>query len=309
MYLSAADTFINRSFIVKHNNLERKYKMWGWLFITPATLLICIFSFYPMLHAFILSLQSGLGNNLKFTGLRNYLRLFQDEVFLSSVGNVFVYLIFQVPIMLLLALILATILNKQNLKFKSLFRVIIFLPCATALVSSALIFKSLFAIDGLINSSLLGYSIINEPINWLGDAVLAKVVIILVITWRWTGYNTIFFLAGFQNIDQSIYEAARIDGASEFQQFYKITIPLLKPVILLTCIMSTNGTLQLFDEVRNITAGGPGNATITISNYIYDLSFRYNTQFGYAAAVSYSILFMVAILAFIQMKIGEKNDD
>ena len=150
-------------------------------------------------------------------------------------------------------------------------------------------------------------NILSSPINWLGHPVWAKVVIILVITWRWTGYNTIFYLAGFQNIDTSIYEAARIDGASETQQFFRITIPLLKPVILLTAIMSTNGTLQLFDEVKNITAGGPGNATMTISNYIYDLSFKYNPQFGYAAAVSYSILIMVAILSFIQMKVGDSK--
>lgn len=288
-------------------NLENKYKRCGWIFVAPAAILILIFSFYPMLRAFILSLQSGLGNNLRFTGLKNYIRLFQDGLFLSSVKNVFIYLLFQVPIMLILALVLASILNKPDLKYKGLFRTMVFLPCATALVSSALIFKSFFAVDGIVNTYLLGMNILSSPINWLGHPVWAKVVIILVITWRWTGYNTIFYLAGFQNIDTSIYEAARIDGASETQQFFRITIPLLKPVILLTAIMSTNGTLQLFDEVKNITAGGPGNATMTISNYIYDLSFKYNPQFGYAAAVSYSILIMVAILSFIQMKVGDSK--
>ena len=103
-----------------------------------------------------------------------------------------------------------------------------------------------------------------------------------------------------------MYEAARIDGASPSQQFFKITLPLLRPVILLTTIMSTNGTLQLFDEVKNLTGGGPGTSTITISQYIYNLSFVYNPQFGYASAVSYAILIMVALLAFIQMKIGDK---
>ncbi len=292
---------------MKQVNLENKYKRCGWIFVAPAAILILIFSFYPMLRAFILSLQSGLGNNLRFTGLKNYIRLFQDGLFLSSVKNVFIYLIFQVPIMLLLALILASILNKPDLKYKGLFRTMVFLPCATALVSSALIFKSFFAVDGIVNTYLMGMNILTSPINWLGHPIWAKVVIILVITWRWTGYNTIFYLAGFQNIDSSIYEAARIDGASETQQFFRITIPLLKPVILLTAIMSTNGTLQLFDEVKNLTAGGPGNATMTISNYIYDLSFKYNPQFGYAAAVSYSILIMVAILSFIQMKVGDSK--
>ena len=294
--------------MVKKLSLERKYKKAGWFFVAPAALLIFVLNFYPMIRAFFLSLQSGLANNLHYSGLRNYIRLFQDEVFLSSVKNVFIYLIFQVPIMLFLALILASILNDNRLKCKGLFRTCVFLPCATALVSSALIFKSIFAVDGLINTILLNLNFIKSPINFLADPHWAKFVIILCITWRWTGYNTVFFLAGLQNIDTSVYEASRIDGASSAQQFFKITLPLLRPVILLTTIMSINGTLQLFDEVKNLTGGGPGNSTITISQYIYNLSFVYNPQFGYASAVSYAILIMVAILSLIQLKIGDKNE-
>jgi lactose/L-arabinose transport system permease protein len=287
--------------------MKEEYSRWSWVFIYPATLLIIIFSFYPMINAFIMSLQSGFGNNLRFTGIRNYYRLFQDSTFLSSVANVFTYLIIQVPIMLFLALILASILNNPRLKGKGFFRTLVFLPCATALVSSAMVFKSFFAVDGIVNASLLRIGLIASPISWLSHPIWAKVIIILVITWRWTGYNTIFYLAGLQNVDSSIYEAAKMDGASPAQQFFKIILPLLKPIILLTAIISTNGTLQLFDEVKNLTNGGPGNATITISQYIYNLSFVYNPQFGYAAAVSYTILFMVAVLSLIQMKVGDKS--
>jgi lactose/L-arabinose transport system permease protein len=287
-------------------SLDKKYDLWGWFFVAPAAILIFALSFYPMLNAFVLSLQTGLGNNLRFTGIWNYYRLFQDEIFLSSVANVFIYLLIQVPVMLFLALILASILNNSKLKCKGLFRTIIFLPCATALVSSAMIFKTFFSVDGIVNYILLHIHVVSEPINWLSHPVLAKFVIILVITWRWTGYNTIFYLAGLQNIDTTVYEAARIDGASSIQQFFGITLPLLKPVILLTTIMSTNGTLQLFDEVKNLTNGGPGNATLTLSQYIYNLSFVFNSQFGYAAAVSYAVLIMVALLSFIQMKIGDR---
>ncbi|MDR1948868.1 MAG: sugar ABC transporter permease [Spirochaetaceae bacterium] len=286
--------------------LSKKYARWGWFFISPAALLIFILSFYPMIQAFILSLQSGTGRALRFTGLRNYVRLFQDEIFLNSVGNVLIYLVFEVPLMLFLALILSSILNTEKLKFKGLFRTIVFLPCVTALVSSAMIFRSFFSLDGLVNFGLAQLRLISEPINWLVDPVLAKVTIILVMIWRWTGYNTIFYLAGLQNIDSTIYEAARIDGASSTQQFFKITLPLLRPVILLTTIMSTNGCLQLFDEVKNMTGGGPGIATITISQYIYNLCFLYSPQFGYAASVSYMILIMVALLSFIQIKAGDR---
>jgi len=293
--------------VTKTISLEGKFKRAGWLFVSPAALLIFILNFYPMVQAFILSLHGGLANNLRFAGLRNYIRLFQDDVFRSSVANVFIYLIFQVPIMLFFALVLASLLNNPNLKYKGVFRTLVFLPCATALVSSALIFKSIFSPDGLINVLLLKEGFIKSPINFLAHPVWAKVIIIFCITWRWTGYNTVFFLAGLQNIDTGVYEAAIIDGASPRQTFFKITLPLLRPVILLTSIMSINGTLQLFDEVRNLTGGGPGNATITISQYIYQLSFVYNPQFGYASAISYAILIMVALLSFIQLKVGDKN--
>ena len=293
---------------MKIKSLERKYKIAGWYFVMPASLLIFLFSFIPMVRAFILSLQSGVGNNLSFCGIKNYVRLFQDEKFIASLKNVIIYFAFQVPIMLFIAIILACILNDKKLKFKGLFRTIIFLPCATSLVASALIFKSLFALDGLVNVLLVNHHFISQPINWLTHPVWAKVIVIFTITWRWTGYNTVFFLAGLQGIEYSIYEAARIDGASTVQTFFRITLPQLKPVVLLTEIMSTNGTLQLFDEVKNLTGGGPGNATITISQYIYDLSFKYNPQFGYAAAVSYAILIIVALLSFIQIILADRKE-
>lgn len=293
---------------MKSKSLERKYKIAGWYFVAPASLLIFLFSFIPMVRAFILSLQSGVGNNLSFCGIKNYVRLFQDEKFIASLKNVIIYFAFQVPIMLFIAIILACILNDKKLKFKGLFRTIVFLPCATSLVASALIFKSLFALDGLVNVLLVNHNFISQPINWLTHPVWAKVIVIFTITWRWTGYNTVFFLAGLQGIEYSIYEAARIDGASTVQTFFRITLPQLKPVVLLTAIMSTNGTLQLFDEVKNLTGGGPGNATITISQYIYDLSFKYNPQFGYAAAVSYAILIIVALLSFIQIILADRKE-
>lgn len=294
---------------MKHYSLEKKLKLFGWLFVAPASLLIIVLSFYPMIYSFILSLQSGVANNLHFTGLRNYVRLFKDANFKTSVVNVLIYLIIQVPVMLVLALILSTILNQKDLKLKGVFRTLVFLPCVTSLVSSALVFKSLFALDGFVNRFCLWLGVLNEPINFLMDPFWAKAAIIIVITWRWTGYNTIFYLAGLQNLDDSIFEAAVVDGASPTYQFFHITVPLLRPVILLTAIMSTNGTLQIFDEVKNLTNGGPGMATLSISQYIYNLSFRLNPQFGYAAAVSWAILFMVAILSFVQMQIGDKDSD
>ena len=273
----------------KKMSLSKRQNLTGWAFLTPATLMIAVMSFWPMIQAFILSFQKGKGNNLRFAGVDNYVRMFKDKVFMTSLGNTFFYLIIQVPIMLILALVLAQMLNNKSLRCKGLFRTAIFLPCATSLVSYAIIFRSLFGVDGFINSILIKFGILNTGYNFLGNAGSAKAVIIIALIWRWTGYNMVFYLSGLQNIEYSVYEAAKIDGANPLQTFFKITVPLLKPTILLTAIMSTNGTLQLFDESLNLTKGGPSNATITMSHYIYNVSFKYVPNFGYAAAMSFLI--------------------
>ncbi|MFZ3591118.1 carbohydrate ABC transporter permease [Bacillus sp. DJP31] len=295
-------------FYTKKKKTFNKTTLIGWSFITVPSLLICLFYFYPMVQALIMSFQSGTGTNLTFTGLDNYARLFKDPAFITAVKNTVIYLIIQVPVMILLALFLSVLLNNKRLKFKGFFRTAIFLPCVTSLVAYSVVFKYLFGIDGIINMMLLKFSFIAEPIQWLTDPFWAKLAIVLAITWRWTGYNMIFYLASLQNIDHSIYEAAKMDGASSVQQFFMITIPMLKPIILFTSITSTIGTLQLFDEVMNITRGGPGNATMTISQYIYNLSFKYTPDFGYAATVSYAIVIMIVIFSIIQFKVaGDRN--
>ena len=289
----------------KKMTMERRHNLMGWLFLSIGVLLICWTSFYPMIQAFILSMKNGLGVNLKFAGFSNYLRILKDPTFKGTLFNMFFYLIIQVPIMLTLALILASILNNKDLRWKGLWRTCIFLPCATSLVSYSMIFRSLFANDGFINTLLRNVGL--SPVMWFANAWTARFVIIIALIWRWTGYNMVFYLSGLQNIDYSVYEAARIDGATPRQTLFKITIPLLKPTILLTTITSTNGTLQLFDESLNLTNGGPGKSTMTMSHYIYNTSFVQSPNFGYAAAMSIVILVMVAILAVIQMKVGDER--
>lgn len=279
----------------------------GMLFILIPVIFITMFSFVPMFQSLLLSFKTGKGVVLKNGGLINYNRLFKDPVFATAVKNTFIYLIIQVPIMTLLALTSAAVLNNPNLKARGFFRVCIFLPCVTSLVAASVLFKSLFSTDGLINTLLVNIHFINAPIAWLYDPFWAKVTIILVLTWRWTGYDMIFYLASMQNIDKSIYEAATLDGASKTRQFFNITVPLLKPILLLTTIMSTNGTLQLFDEVATLTNGGPNNATLTISKYIYDLSFKFSPNFPYAATVAFAIFVMVAILSFIQFRVTREK--
>jgi lactose/L-arabinose transport system permease protein len=223
-----------------------------------------------------------------------------DSTFWTVIGNTLFYAVIQIPVMLLLALLLAVILNDPKLKGRGIYRTCIFLPCVTSLVSYSIIFKNLFGVDGFVNHMLLKINLIDAPIAFILDSWWAKAVIIIALIWRYTGYYMIFFLSALQNIEGSIYEAAQLDGCNFVQSFTKITIPLLKPIVFLTSIMALNSTLQLFDEVVNLTAGGPGNATRTISEYIYDLSFNYVPSYGYAAAVSYAVFIIVAVITIIQ---------
>ena len=295
----------------KGMSITGKQRAAGWMYLAPATKLIFITSFWPIIQAVITSFKTGSSANMQWANplTYNYTRMFQDAVFKRSIGNTFLYLIIEVPIMLVLAILLAQLLNNTHLKFKGLFRTCVFLPCATSLVSYALIFKSLFATQGLINTILVKLGILESNFNFLGTGWSAKIIIIVALIWRWTGYNMVFFLAGLQNIEYSVYEAAKIDGASGWRTFWSITVPLLRPTIVMTTIMSINGTLQLFDESVNLTKGGPANATITMSHYIYNGSFGEGVaNFGYASAMSVIVFIMVAILAFINLKVGDKRD-
>ncbi|MCR5355537.1 MAG: sugar ABC transporter permease [Lachnospiraceae bacterium] len=268
-------------------------------------------SFYPMIQAFINSFKTGPSSRMVWSEpiFKNYIRMFQDKIFITTLGNTYLYLIVQVPIMLILAILLAQLLNNKDLKCRGLFRTMVFLPCATSLVSYSLIFKSLFAKEGLINMLLMKLGLISQNINFIGETNTARMVIILALIWRWTGYNMVFYLAGLQNIEYSVYEAAKIDGANGWKTFWHITVPLLRPTIIMTFIMSINGTLQLFDESMNLTSGGPANSTMTMSHYIYDNSFGQGVgNFGYSSAMAFLVFIMVAILAFINLKVGDKRD-
>lgn len=268
--------------------------------IFVASALVLFFSYIPMIQAFFLSLQTGKGANLKFAGLDNYVRMLQDKTFWTTIGNTLFYAAIQIPVMVVLSLFIAVLLNDPRLKLRGFYRTCIFLPCVTSLVSYSILFKNLFAVDGLVNNLLLQWGIVDQAIPFVLSQGWARVVIIVALIWRHTGYYMIFYLSALQNVDVSVYEAAKMDGSSFFHTFVKITMPILKPIIFLTSVMALNSTLQLFDEVVNLTNGGPGNATRTISQYIYDLSFNYVPSYGYSAAISYVVLVLIIVITMIQ---------
>jgi lactose/L-arabinose transport system permease protein len=288
------------------SRLARSEQFNGWLFVAPALILLSIFMMYPIVWSLWMSFQVGKGMNFSFGGFANIIRLTKDPVFIRALVNTCIFFVVQVPIMIILALVFANALNDPTLRFRGFFRTAIFLPCVTSLIAYSTLFKSMFAADGVINKGLLAVHVIGAPIPWFADPFWAKVVVILAITWRWTGYNMVFYLAAMQNFDRAIYEAARIDGVPAWARFRYLTIPMLKPVILFTTVISTIGTLQLFDEVYNFTAGtgGPSDATVTLSLYIYNLTFKFMPSFGYSATVSWVIVVMVAILSFLQFLVA-----
>ncbi|MBT2694801.1 sugar ABC transporter permease [Bacillus sp. ISL-55] len=271
-----------------------------YLFIAPAVIFFSIFMLYPIISSFILSFQTSAGGVMEFSGLDNYKRLFSDEIFLTALKNTFILLIIQVPLMLFLAIVIATLLNSALLKLKGLFRVTFFLPAVTSLVAYSIIFSIMLMNDGIFNQVLNLFGI--DSIPWLSNPFWAKASLIIAMTWRWVGYNMVIYLAGLQNIPEELYEAASMDGASKIRQFFSITIPQLKPVILFTAVLSTIGTLQLFDEPYTLTKGGPSDSTLTIGMYLYQTGFRY-FEFGYASTIAYVIVVLIGILTFIQFKV------
>lgn len=277
-----------------------------YILLGPTLILFILFYVYPIISSFLLSFQTRINGEYVFAGLSNYTRMLQDPLFYKALGNSSIILLIQVPIMLSLAVLLAVALNSSFLKFKGLFRIGFFTPVLTSLVAASVIFLLILNKDyGLLNYllSLVGI----QPIGWLSDGYWPLVTLIIVTTWRWTGYNMVIILAGLQNIPNELYEAASIDGASKIKQFFYITIPQLKPVLLVTFIMSTIGSFQLFDEPFTMTHGGPNNRTLTITLYLYQHGFKY-FDFGYASAITYALVFIIAVLSLIQFKLAGEKD-
>jgi lactose/L-arabinose transport system permease protein len=265
---------------------------------------------YPIISSLYYVTRKWKGMNNTFVGLGNFVRMSGDSYFWQAVGHNFIYMAIQIPLMILLALLLAVILNQGLKHLRGAFRTVFFLPCVTSLVAYSVLFRILLQSNGLLNNSLINLHLLNEPIAWLANPFWANVTIILAMTWRWTGYNMVFFLVGLQNIDIEIYEAAEVDGASKARQFFRITMPLLLPVILFSAVTSTSGTMQLFDEPNILTnGGGPANATMTAALYIYRQAFVINSDFGYSTALSYVVVLIAGVFAYVQIRLLGNRED
>ena len=261
---------------------------------------------YPIVSSFWISFQSQLDPTGGFS-LDNYQRLFKDTVFRKALTNTLFLLAVQVPLQLSLAMLLAVLLNSALIKFRSIFRLIYFLPAITALFAVALIFKLLLNDEkGLVNYVLANIGL--PTVNWFSGVWSAKLSLVMAITWRWTGYNMVIYLASLQSIPTELYEAAELDGANALDKFWNVTLPLMKPTILLTTVLSTIGTMQIFDEPFLLTRNGPSNETLSVATLLYRTAFQ-GAEFNYASAIAYGMVFIIVCFSIIQFRISQRGEE
>ncbi len=283
-------------------------RRWAYVFVAPFFILYAIFGLYPMLLSIYLSLSewNGVGA-IKFVGLANYARVLQDKVFWQSVTNGLLLFLLYVPAMLFLALVLAVLLNSKYVLGFRFFRALYFLPFITNMIAAGFAFRILLATNnGLFNIVLRSLGLGTVP--WLETVWGARLSLALLIMWAWLGYNMVLMLAGLQTIPAEVNEAALIDGANPVQGFFYITVPLMRPMIIFTAVLSTIGSFGLFSEVAALTNGGPVNATITPLIRIFNVAFRGNFQLGYAAALSYTYFAIVFVLTLLQVRFANRDE-
>ncbi|WP_394913870.1 carbohydrate ABC transporter permease [uncultured Robinsoniella sp.] len=296
---------------------NKKYSVfWPVVFIAPFIIFFFTFNLFPIIYSFFLSFTdwNGIGEKV-FVGLDNYIRIFtKDATFLKSLWNTLYIMVLGFPISVFLGLLIAAFLSSLK-KFRNLFQTINFLPYITTPVAIGLIFTFLFDWNtGIINRIIefLG----GEGINWLGNAKFAPVVIGIMIIWKCTGYYMALYLAGITSISTDIYEAAKVDGAGTVKTFFKITMPLLKPITIFITITSLIYALQLFDEPNlmfNVSTtsiiGGPDRSCLTMVWNFYDVAFGSTARLGYGSAVSSTVFIIIVAASLIGMRFMNRKEE
>ncbi len=279
---------------------ELRENITAYLFLSPAIILLIIFSFIPIISAFILSFcKWKIIGKPEFIGLQNYLGIVKDPIFWTALKNTAYYSFITVPAGLVLAMGSALLLNQQ-IRGRAFFRGVIFFPVTISMVVISFIWGWMFSEHyGIINALLYKLSI--SPRNWLDNPSTSMPIIMLMSVWKGFGYGMIIYLAALQNIPESYYEAATIDGANSFRKFLHITLPLLNPTTLFVLIVAFIGSFQVFDQVYILTQGGPGYSTTVLVSYIYDEAYGGKFRMGRACALSYILFIIVLIFTLIQM--------
>ncbi len=272
---------------------------------SPYLIFFLMFSVYPILFSLTLVFHRwNIISPMKFVGLENLSYLAHDPLFWKSITNTFYFLAIHIPLQVVLALVLANALNKKMWGI-TFFRASFFLPVVISGVVVTILWKSLYSTEtGLLNSLLIQLGLFKIP--WLTSVHWAMPSIAIMATWKNVGLYTVFFLAGLQGIPRHLYEAAELDGASPFQQFIHITVPVLNPVVLMVVILSTINGFNLFIEPYVTTGGGPVNSTLSVVLYIYRQAFSFY-KMGYAATLGFTLALIIFIVTLIQKTVLEKE--
>lgn len=288
-------------------NDVKRHNLAGWLFATPWTVIFLVFMALPIIASLILSFTNfGIANlqnpfDLHFIGLRNYVQLAHDQLFLQAALNTIIVVVIGVPLNVGLALLIAIGVNQGVRAVSTIFRVGYYLPVVTSIVAIAVAWRFLLDPDAGLVNNLLRVVGLHGP-NWLGNPSLALPSVIFVVIWRNVGYAMIILLAGLQGVDPVLYEAAHIDGAGAFARFRSITLPMMRPVLLFVSVITSIGFLQVFQEPYVMTQGGPLNRTLTISQYLIQQGFDFFNQ-GYASAMAYVLFLAIVILTLAQFRL------
>ena len=279
----------------------KQYKWWApYLFLIPAGIILLLFFFIPFFESFLLGFQTYRHDiyNPQWVGLSNYIELVNSPVFWKTMANTFIYLIGVVPILVILSLIIAIVVSQKLLGI-TIFRTIIYIPVIVSLVVAGIAWKWLYAGNGVLNYLM---SLIHLPqIGWLTNPDVAIYSVMAVTVWKGLGYYMVIYMAALTSVPKDLYEAADIDGASEFKKHMTVTIPHLKPTIALVSIVSSISAMKVFVEIYVMTQGGPMNSSKTIVYYIYQRAFE-NLDLGYASAAGVILLVMVMLLSILNMK-------
>jgi len=279
-----------------------------YVFISPFYILFTLFFLGPTIFAFVLSFFNWSATSApRYLGTQNYERVWSDPIFWQAVQNTLVYAGASLFIVCPLALLVALALNSDLLWLKPFWRAVYFAPIVTSSVAVTLSFVMLYNRDfGLINATLVSLGL--NPVNWLGDRSVVRYAVIGVIIWRWTGLTSIYFLAGLQSIPKELYEAAQLDGADALRQFWYVTLPQLRPVILFVSIIVMIGSMQIFDEPQILTGGGPANASLSVVQYLYTRGIN-QVRFGYASTIGVTLFAAIFVLSLIQLRAGRSFRD
>ena len=281
------------------------------IFLGPPILTIFLFFIIPVLLAFFISLTDydiySLGNIkfVRFVGFENYRNLISDPLFWKALLNTFYFVFVGGPLSIMVSLASALLIQSKLVKLKKLFRFMYFAPVVTTLVAVSIVWRYLYHPRfGPINQflNLIGIN----PVNWLGDPKFAMPAIIILAIWKNFGYNMLIFLAGLQNIPEELYEAAKIDGASAFQQFKNITLPMLAPTTLFVSLTTMIGYFQLFAEPYVMTQGGPLNSTLSIVLLMYQHGFKW-WNMGYSTTIAFSLFFIILVFSIIQLRLQKRG--